>query len=1311
MNFFLFILSIGGLCYGLESNHHYKYKYSAYFKSGIPDDGNEEVGMAMKAILHVFVENNDGIAIFKLSDVSTFNFNEDLGEVDFKDKRFHHLEDEDLSLIFEQPFRVNLRDSDPFAIEHVATEHRWLSNVLKGIASMLKNEILKGNFVTKVKDSIPSLFHQGHLVNNFYVDEETIFGICKAKYNIHQIPDTMFTGSNDLTPIRQDGAKKDLWHVTRTIDFLKCSEIVALHVHTTNNRRHKHKKLKFTRTSVSSYVLRGSPGHFDLYSVLTEGATTYPLSLFNENEEAQSTVKQKLVLIDEGPSEVLPELGANLTHSRTWMHEVWSPFQRPKEGKPHPWIVYPNENKPHAAFEMFGTKELDDDQIALAKTKIIEIIKKSSRMLADLDQEAENFPPEAISESLQIASYFFRFLKKKDYLKIFDHIFEGNVEIEELIDLLTDVYSDVSQDLHVRTAALLAIISWEPNTKFWYNLALSTWNDPSKEFASFASSLIKTYAEDNLPSLQKQKERAAYALKFAKPPSKSSSSYNFEFYKAFFGSQEKFSLLFSMVSKTRETEISDVIFNILTNIEQLSLFKIEKYHLYGESVTNYNETVQKDYTNIPQAEEFLEKLYSTLPAVFCITREHLPPTSGLIGGFELQLSGISIFLPWSRQYSTAMKRTNLELKIPIGVKSKRIVGNEGPLRSSKTSFEFPYKKKFPLFHLSSTPMTVTYDTVQILENDVMNFKIIKKSNVKEKLISEINPHTGIKYDLVMRADTPTSFGLRDFLQFPDISFRVWSLDFYLDLEESETKELLVTHSSESRKENNEISFQDNFGERSRKITNLMKTSKRTNYIRYQVYKLDFIGKFSRQIEFFNAAEMIEGPHLHYYRFESVGFTSSALEKQQHILKSVCFNLHSSQYSGFDKYYYDSSSALPKHEIKEWEFEVLRGCTENIFTANVFYNYSEESSNKTKEYCKTNYGEEKCYIDDYKLLLPDDIRVTIHNGNVKNSYHGHWDLYLNKDSEDIFLSTFPDNTIIQDFLNYPSQFTSFDIPFLRETVQKCTLTNTSVSETFDGLNFNYELSNCWTLVSETEGRVFLIRKPQGESSIPDFKYFKFDKGTVNGSIINTSDTVISSFIYKKGNTYLIFDKYGGIDIIVSKNKIEYYKTTRRLKSNGICGSDYGKSIPELVGPKKCVYDDSQMFTASWTGESENCDAAVLKEYRKEVEDFQTKCKPYDGQPIESVVNPRCLFFGWKILTISDHSYCISANPLPFCSSQCDIKKVKTVEMAYKCWPKEKAPSRLRTSIENKDDVITDLISAEPYFHEFSSTEIAKICKQF
>ncbi|RXG73755.1 hypothetical protein Avbf_09792, partial [Armadillidium vulgare] len=82
------------------------------------------------------------------------------------------------------------------------------------------------------------------------------------------------------------------------------------------------------------------------------------------------------------------------------------------------------------------------------------------------------------------------------------------------------------------------------------------------------------------------------------------------------------------------------------------------------------------------------------------------------------------------------------------------------------------------------------------------------------------------------------------------------------------------------------------------------------------------------------------------------------------------------------------------------------------------------------------------------------------------------------------------------------------------------------------------------------------------------------------------------------------------VIVYKDKIEIYNEyIEKSPANGICGNNDGRMIPEFIGPKHCIYNDAQMFAASWTGQSDHCGAATLEEFRKGVDHFQADCKNY------------------------------------------------------------------------------------------------------
>ncbi|KAL7639796.1 UNVERIFIED_CONTAM: hypothetical protein RMT77_009206 [Armadillidium vulgare] len=217
---FIFCL-ISRLSFGLKSSQHYKFDYFSNITAGIPHVGYEAFGLCLKAVLDVYLENNDGIAIFKLSNVTFTEFY----------IRFETQADKVFLNTLEQPFRANLRGSQPFSIEYEETEERWLSNVRKGIASVFKNEILKGNFETQdEKDSISSLFREGHLVNIFSVEEETIFGICKVTYEIHEINEGLITPEDEFFPSLKIDSNEDLWRVVRSVDFDKCNEKVILNI-------------------------------------------------------------------------------------------------------------------------------------------------------------------------------------------------------------------------------------------------------------------------------------------------------------------------------------------------------------------------------------------------------------------------------------------------------------------------------------------------------------------------------------------------------------------------------------------------------------------------------------------------------------------------------------------------------------------------------------------------------------------------------------------------------------------------------------------------------------------------------------------------------------------------------------------------------------------------------------------------------------------------------------------------------------------------------------------------------------------------
>ncbi|KAB7504676.1 hypothetical protein Anas_13642, partial [Armadillidium nasatum] len=162
----------------------------------------------------------------------------------------------------------------------------------------------------------------------------------------------------------------------------------------------------------------------------------------------------------------------------------------------------------------------------------------------------------------------------------------------------------------------------------------------------------------------------------------------------------------------------------------------------------------------------------SIPVTFSFTSKKLPQKPGhtisnqyLVKASAIYTRGVGVYLPWSLKSHNAMIRSSIELNIPVGVTEKRSLGTEGPIHSYKTHFNIGFEKKFPALRLSKTPMTSTFHFDPVNHSPVTNFVPIKKSDIQEKVISEVHPITGIKYDLNMKADTKSDFGLNDFRKF------------------------------------------------------------------------------------------------------------------------------------------------------------------------------------------------------------------------------------------------------------------------------------------------------------------------------------------------------------------------------------------------------------------------------------------------------------------------------------------------------------------------------------------------------------------
>ncbi|RXG55194.1 hypothetical protein Avbf_17723 [Armadillidium vulgare] len=343
------------------------------------------------------------------------------------------------------------------------------------------------------------------------------------------------------------------------------------------------------------------------------------------------------------------------------------------------------------------------------------------------------------------------------------------------MDLLKEVYSDFNQDIQVRAAALLSFISWQPSTNFWNKLAQNTWNDPSKDFSSFSSNLINLYANKKFPAPEKQWKDAYYCLEISK-------TFNIfimtiqAVLSSIFSSKTtliKLDLFLNITAKLIlgvnekiPPSFENFFFEILTKENDLSLLKFENYALFSKAY-------EKPKSGTPHY-EFFTKFMGSIPVTFSFTsKRNFPRKPGqvfsnqyLVKASAVHTRGVGVYLPWSFKSHNAMIQSSLEYNIPVRTMEESYPETEGMVRTFKTRFNIGFEKKFPALRLSKTPMTITYYFDPVSHNPVINFVPIKKFDIEEKVISEVDPFTGIKYDLNLRADTKSDFGLNDFLKFP-----------------------------------------------------------------------------------------------------------------------------------------------------------------------------------------------------------------------------------------------------------------------------------------------------------------------------------------------------------------------------------------------------------------------------------------------------------------------------------------------------------------------------------------------------------------
>ena len=63
------------------------------------------------------------------------------------------------------------------------------------------------------------------------------------------------------------------------------------------------------------------------------------------------------------------------------------------------------------------------------------------------------------------------------------------------MSMMMEIFSNQGEDTRIRQAALVVLSSWGPKPSFWFQLARSTWREPSKQMTAYITTFIESMVE------------------------------------------------------------------------------------------------------------------------------------------------------------------------------------------------------------------------------------------------------------------------------------------------------------------------------------------------------------------------------------------------------------------------------------------------------------------------------------------------------------------------------------------------------------------------------------------------------------------------------------------------------------------------------------------------------------------------------------------------------------------------------------------------------------------------------------------------
>ncbi|RXG57034.1 hypothetical protein Avbf_05972 [Armadillidium vulgare] len=291
MRFLLFFAIIGSIC-ALQYPAEYHYHYEGQIASGIPAIRPQVAALGIKANL-ILQMREKTLGVARLTNIEVGEYNDDLQCVHLRQPvpfSYQSMPDPHRETL-EQPFVVYFLEESGQVMDVPQSDVEFVTNIRKSIVEILRVEPILANFGGIKGDQLSKHISDGRAPEAFTVEEESILGRCESEYSLTGIYDQDLHVEKEII---EEHLKKDVqskssprsrtsnipkledeyFRLVRAINFDKCNDaVIQQHAGGANMSHEEYSQFRavHSRSSVSTYILKGQPGSFRVERAIVEG--------------------------------------------------------------------------------------------------------------------------------------------------------------------------------------------------------------------------------------------------------------------------------------------------------------------------------------------------------------------------------------------------------------------------------------------------------------------------------------------------------------------------------------------------------------------------------------------------------------------------------------------------------------------------------------------------------------------------------------------------------------------------------------------------------------------------------------------------------------------------------------------------------------------------------------------------------------------------------------------------------------------------------------------------------------------------------